>query len=59
MVTLWKRLTSLDSNRITKKIFLWDKEKCENNLSSRLLEIFSEFGLESNFEYEISVDNTF
>ncbi len=51
MVRLW------NSNRITKKKHLCGtRRKCENDWSSQLLELFSEFDLEWNFEYEIPVD---
>jgi len=50
IVRLWNRLVSMEDGRITKRIFLWDKELCYNNWSSDLYEILSEFGLEYTFE---------
>ncbi len=38
-----------NDNRITKKIFLWDRHICCSNWSSKILEILSECGLEHCF----------
>ena len=46
---LWNRLILMNDNRITKKIFLWDRRICCNNWSSEMFEILSECGLKHCF----------
>ena len=50
IASLWNRFVSMEDGRLTKRIFLWDKELCCNNWASDLYEILSEFGLEYTFE---------
>ncbi len=56
MVRLWNRMISMNNDRLTKRLFLWDKPKCFNNWSSWIYEICTEFGLESNFQHELPID---
>ena len=56
IIRLWNRLVLMNDNRLTKRIFLWDKDLCHSNWSSDLNEILSEFGLEYTFEEMSPVD---
>ena len=40
MGRLWNRLVRMDTNRLTKNIFLWDKRVCKRNRSSELETVF-------------------
>ena len=50
---LWNRLLTLDDSRITKRIFLWDKQLCRDNWCSKLESILNNFG----YNEEIFDDN--
>ena len=49
MGRLWNRLVRMDANRLTKKIFLWDKRLCKRNWSFELEKRFSDAGFETEF----------
>ena len=49
MGRLWNRLVRMNANRLTKKIFLWDKRLCKRNWSSELEKLFSDAGFETEF----------
>jgi hypothetical protein len=40
MLRLWNRLIKMENNRLTKRIFLWDKENATFGWSSELAQIF-------------------
>ena len=41
MVRLWNRLMTMDQSRLTKRIFLWETNKCNNWVSDiKLLNAF-------------------
>ena len=56
MLRLWNRLLKMDSNRITKQVFLWDYEKCKLNWSSEIKEIFSKINMQNHYNSKIPVD---
>ena len=41
MVRYWNRLLTLDDDRLTKKVFWYDKELCTNNWSSEMKALFN------------------
>ena len=49
MLRLWNRLIKMDNSRLTKKIFLWDKDKNVRNWSNEVLKLLTDIGLEQNF----------
>ena len=46
---LWKRLITMDNNRLTKRIFLWDLHKCKNNWSKDVKSIFKSINCTAAF----------
>ena len=52
IIRLWNRFATMDDGRITKTIFMWDKElsNYHTNWSSDLYDILSEFELEYSFD---------
>ena len=56
MLRFWNRLVQMDNNRLTKKIFLWDKGINSKNWSSDLFKILTDIGLEEHFHLLASVD---
>ena len=50
MLRLWNRLISIDENRIVSKIFIWDKQLCNNNWSMEVKSICEEIDMIPNFE---------
>ena len=49
MLRLWNRLIKMDSSRITKKVFLWDYEKCTANWSNDIREILRLINMQNHF----------
>ena len=49
MLHLWNRLTSMDDNRLTKQVFLYDLEKCNNNWSKGVRTVMGHIGLIDHF----------
>ena len=49
MLRLWNRLIKMDSSRITKKVFLWDYEKCTANWSNDIREILGLINMQNHF----------
>ncbi len=49
MIQLWNRFVQKSSNRLAKKVFLWDKYLCMTNWSSEIGEICEEFSFEHEF----------
>ena len=41
MVRYWNRLLTLDDDRLTKKVFWYDRELCANNWSSEMKVLFN------------------
>ena len=58
ILRLWNRFATMDDGRITKQIFLWDKElsNYHTNWSSDLYDILSEFELEYSFDDTSPID---
>ena len=46
MVRLWNKLMTMDQSRLTKRIFLWETNKC-NNWVSNIKLLFLECNLEN------------
>ena len=49
MLRFWNRLNAMDDNRLTKRVFMFDYQKCSNNWSSEIQSICSMFGTNENF----------
>ena len=56
MLRLWNRLVEMDGNRLTKKIFLWDKDKSTRNWSDEVFKILTDIGLEQIFYQNKTAD---
>ena len=56
MLKLWNRLLGMENDRLTKKIFLWDKGLCRNNWSSDLKKILTELNLLYLFDDNQMID---
>ena len=59
MLKLWNRFLVMDDNRLTKKIFVKDKQLCKNNWSADIKKVFEEIDLLSLFEEEQNVNIDF
>ena len=49
ILRLWNRLLTMDDNRLTKKVFLWDYSLCNQNWSAELLQVLQKIDLECIF----------
>ena len=56
MLQLWNRLVEMDGNRLTKQIFLWDKDKSTRNWSDEVFKILTDIGLEQIFYQNKTAD---
>ena len=57
MLRLWNRLIKMDSSRITKKVFLWDYEKCTANWLNDIREILGLINMQNHFTSKTPVNN--
>ena len=58
ILRLWNRLLRIDSQRIVKTVFNWDKTLCKNNWSKEVKMICSEIDLLENFENNMHISLT-
>ena len=56
MLRLWNRLVDMNENRLTKKIFRWDKSLCLNNWSSDIHLLLQNNNLVNIFDQGILCD---
>ena len=56
MLRLWKHLSNLDGDRITKKIFIWDCTLNCNNWSSEIFQIMDILELSEEMLFDINID---
>ena len=56
MVRLWNRLVTMPDNRLTKKVFLWDKDLSSKNWSSEIKRLLADIGLSEYFDLYMPVD---
>ena len=56
MLRLWNRFISFHNDRVTKKVFQWDKSLCNNNWSYEIKDIFTELGQINVFNQLIPID---
>jgi hypothetical protein len=49
MFRLWNRFIKLEDGSITKKIFLWDKQNCNQNWSAEVKQILDKIGMSECF----------
>ena len=56
MIRLWNRLQNMDNSRLTKKVFLWDKDLCTRNWSSDVKRISDEAGCLETFMDSVYID---
>ena len=59
MLKLWNRLLDMDDDRLTKQIFVKDKQLCKNNWSADIKKVFEEIDSLSIFEEEQNVNIDF
>jgi hypothetical protein len=50
MIRLWNRLVSMDNHRVTKHVFLWDYNICNDNWSNEVKTILNSIDMQNNFE---------
>ena len=55
MIRYWNHLVSLDDNRLTKKIFLWDYALQQANWSSDICNIFDDLNFETDNLFHIDL----
>ena len=56
MARLWNRLIYLPDDRLSKRIFLWDKELICKNWSSEIKRLFTDTGHHEHFDLNMPVD---
>ena len=56
MLRFWNRLVEMENSRLTKKIFLWDKDVNPRNWSKDISKILTDIGLEEHFHLMETVD---
>lgn len=56
MLRLWHRILSMDDDRITKRVFLWDRQHTRNNWSSEIKQLLVEVGKPELFEHTDTED---
>jgi hypothetical protein len=56
MLRLWNRLVKMDNNRLTKKIFLWDKDHGNLSWNSEIRQIFHSLNYPNIFENNETID---
>ena len=56
MGRFWNRMVTMNDDRLTKKVFLWDKQKCMRNWSSEIKEVLCSIGLEHAFMTNSPID---
>ena len=56
MLRYWNRLIAMDDNRLTKKVFMWDKDKNVRNWSNEIFKIMTDIGYEQQFYQAQAVD---
>lgn len=49
IVRLWNRLVDMNENRLTFRIFIWDKENCKKNWSGEVKHLLIKCNCETNF----------
>ena len=56
MIRFWNRLIEMHDDRLTKKVFLYDYEKCCKNWNSEIKDIFVKLDMENIFNERIVCD---
>ena len=57
IIRLWNRLVIMDDDRLTKKVFLWDKSICNNNWTNDIVTIINRLDLShTSFERNTILD---
>ena len=60
MAKYWNRLINMNDNRLTKKLFLYDKSQCNNNWASDFKSLCNSVGMGDKFNTLIEINvNTF
>ena len=52
MIRYWNRLMNMNNERITKKVFIWDKSLCKENWSSEVKCLLSSAGMIECFNFD-------